>query len=153
MIEGYKCLLTCRCFLPQFKNRADPPTHQFIAFVVLQDDVAVPKIVQCNNCGVLHKIVDVCKSEIQTGRESGATLVTIDDIKMCLGTNLVTILENNAVDLPTWEQVQFIVENEQWGNHVVLKSEIDDKTTTGKILRVLGTNLAKVESFMRDEVM
>ena len=151
-VEGVKCLLTCRCILSQYKNFRDPPFHQFVAFAVVNDGVVQPKLVQCNNCGVLHRVTELCKTDILSGNEDSAALITINDIRACLGENIVSVLDGNNADLPTWELVQFIVENERWGDHAVLSSESISGQKQGKLLRILGKNLVKVESFMTSEV-
>jgi hypothetical protein len=80
-------------------------------------------------------------------------LVTIDDIKGSLPENLVTILDLNQADLPTWEMANFIVENSRWGDIVVLTSDSDDDLRQGKFVRIISEKLAKVETFVREEVI
>jgi hypothetical protein len=63
------------------------------------------------------------------------------------------VLETAQVDLPTWEHALFIVENKLWGDFVVLNSDSDGTSKQGKIVKILGENLLKVETFMRDEVV
>lgn len=150
MSHGQKHLVKCRCVLQQFKNLETPPAHQFVVFSIVQDDgkIAV-KHAQCNNCGVIHKILDLCRSEIITGKESARALITIDEIRPSLHPNFVGILESNSADLATWEAVQYIVENKKWGDFVVLTTELDGDELHGKYLRILGESLCKVESFVR----
>ena len=151
MSTGLKHLIRCRCVMPQFKNLHEPPVHQFIVFSVLDDDdKLVPKFNQCNNCGLVHKVVDVCRSEITT-RENMGSVLTIDDIKPSLAPNLIGILENNVADLTTWEHAQFIFENKRWGEFVVLSTDVESGTRQGKYLQVLGENLFKVNTFSREE--
>jgi hypothetical protein len=146
-------LVTCRCVLPQFKRASSPPQHQFVVFSVIDDDgSARVKFAQCNSCGIVHKVTDICKSEV-VPRESMGSLVTIDDIKASMSQQLTGILEAAGVDLPTWEYAQFICENKLWGLFVVLTTDIADNTRQGKYVRILGENLFKVEVFTRDEVV
>lgn len=153
MIFGQKHLIKCRCVLPQFKNRANPPQHQFVVFSTIDDDVIKHKYVQCNNCGIIHKVVDICKSEIIPGKEMSAALITIDDVKGSLPKTLCDILESSSTDLPTWEHAQFIHENKKWGEFVVLNSEESDGSRSGKYVRILGESLFKVESYDREEIV
>lgn len=148
---GQKHLIKCRCVLPQFKQHRDPPPHHFIVFSVLneEDGNLESKYSQCNNCGVIHKIIDVCKSEIQAGKENMNSLIKLEDIKPCLHANFISILEANNADLSTWEAVQFIVENKQWGNHVVLSTDSENNEVYGKYIKILGESLCKVENFTR----
>lgn len=150
MTSGQKHLIKCRCILQQFKKLQDPPAHQFIVFSVIKDDVVVPKFSQCNNCGLIHKVVDICRSEIQTGKESMNSIIKIEDIKPSLHTNFCNLLESNNCDIATWEAVQFVVENKEWGSFVVLTTDLQGNELHGKYLKVLGESLCKVESFSRN---
>ena len=153
-MRGYKHLLQCRCVLPQFKNQADPPRHQFIVFSAIKDDdTPVVKYAQCNNCGIIHKVVDICKSEVLAGKEAMGSIMKVEDIKVAMHPNLVDILERHACDLPTWEHAQFILENKQWGDFVVLNQEEESGTRQGKYVRIMGESLFKVENYVREEVL
>jgi hypothetical protein len=153
MPTGIKHLVKCRCILPQFKKAFSPPNHQFIVFSVIDDkDNVVPKIVVCNNCGIVHKVVDITKSIIVNGKENLTTLVTAEEIACCLPEKLVSVLDANHVDVPTWEAVKFTFENKQWGNMVVLSGETIDDERTGKYIVLLSETAFRVESFSRKEV-
>ncbi len=152
MMKGQKHLISCRCVLPQFKSKTDPPVHKFIVFSSIDDsDNVVSKFAQCNNCGLVHKVTDICKSTILQGKESFKSILSIDDIKMSVPNQLSVMLEKHNADLPTWEHVSFILENKLWGDHVVLTSEIEDNVKHGKYVRILGENLYKVESFSTEQ--
>lgn len=149
---GIKHLLSCRCVLPQFKSLKDPPRHQFIVFsIVDNEDKLLTKFAQCNNCGVIHKITDVCKSQILLNREEMGTLITIDEVKVGLPKNLKEILDINDCDLPTCELVNFIYENKKWGEIAVLTTDSESGIKSGKYVQILGENLFKVSSFSREE--
>lgn len=150
MSHGQKHLVKCRCVLQQFKQLKEPPVHQFVVFSVVQDDgTVIVKHAQCNNCGVVHRVTDLCKSEILGGKENSKSMITIEDIKPSLHLNYANILESNSADLATWEAVQYAVENKRWGDAVVLTTELDGNEINGKYLRVIGESLCKVESFTR----
>lgn len=154
MPTGLKHLVTCRCVLTQFKRLPRPPQHQFVVFSVVEDTGDVrPRFSQCNNCGIVHKVIDVCRSEVVSGREAMASLPTIDDVKLGMPPRLAEILESSSVDLASWEAAQFALENEQWGSFIVLTTDEEDGTRQGKYLRVLGANMFKIETFMREEVI
>lgn len=152
---GIKHLIRCRCVLPQFKSMQDPPVHQFVVFSAVENDQVEIKYAQCNNCGIVHKILDLCKSEILKNKEELKTITTIQDIEQTLPSNLSNLLHHNKCDLPTWEFVSYIVLNKLWGNFVVLASDFDpdENARTGKYLQILGENLFKVESFLREEIV
>lgn len=147
-MQGLKHLVECNCVLPQFASRPSPPFHQFIVFsIVDEDDRVVPKYAQCNNCGVLHHVVDIHKSEVLAGKENANALVSVEDIKLSLSKEIVDVLTKYNVDLASWEQAQFIIDNERWGEHVVLASEVVNGQRVGKYLQILGRALLKVSTF------
>ena len=131
----------------------DPPQHQFIVFSAIEDDGTFRvRFAQCNNCGIVHKVVDVCRSEV-VSREAMGSLPTVDDIKAGLPAPLANLLEQNDVDLSTWEMAQFILENKQWGNFVVMQTDEEDGLRQGKYVRILSETMFKVETFTREEVI
>jgi hypothetical protein len=77
------------------------------------------------------------------------SLIKIEDIKPSLHPNFVGILESSQADLATWESVQFIVENKQWGQFVVLTNDSEGEEIHGKYIKILGESMCKVETFMR----
>ena len=153
MVTALKHLVTCRCILPQFKRMDDPPQHQFVVFSVIEDDGSLRvRFTQCNNCGIIHKVTEINRSEI-VAKESMASIATIDDVKLSIPPQLALVLEANDVDLSTWELAQFIIENKRWGDFVVLSTDEDAGLRQGKYVRIIGENLFKVETFTRDEVI
>lgn len=150
--RGFRHLIECRCVLPQFKNRKDPPKHKFVVFSILdENDTVEMKYAQCNNCGLIHKVIDICKSEIQLGKENSSSILSIDDIRLSLPKDLSHILEKYRLETPSWEQASFIIENKRWGDFIVLEQEDDGDTRHGKYVRILGESFFKVENFTRDE--
>lgn len=154
MLTGCKHLIKCRCILRQYMNVADPPQHHFIVFSIIEDDVLRPKYAQCNNCGVIHKVTDVCKSEIITGRESSNAIASIDDIRMSLPKRIGELLDAHDADLPTWENVQFIFDEQRWGEYVVLSVDNADPTLKQvKYVRILGENMFRVDTATTSSVL
>lgn len=152
MEKGVKHLVKCRCILPQFKNKQNAPFHQFVVFSILdENDVLATKFAQCNNCGIIHKVVDICKSEILPGRENLGSVLTLDEIKIGLPEQLVAVLEAHQADLSIFEYVRWILENQRWGEHVVLSSDLIDDVRQGKYIRIIGENLFKVDNFVNED--
>jgi len=150
--RGHRHLVECRCVLPQFKARKDPPRHKFVVFsVVDENDKVEIKYAQCNNCGLVHKVTDICTSEIQQSKENSSFILSIDDIKISLPKDLSVILEKYKVDLPSWEQAIFILENKEWGNFIILEQEDEGDSKMGKYVRILGESFFKIENFSRNE--
>ena len=153
-MRGQKHLIKCRCVLPHLKTRENPPQHQLTVFSVIDDnDKIKTKYSQCNNCGLIHKVIDICQSEILTGKDEMKSIVQIDDIKLSLPRNLSDILERHEIDLPSWEQAQFIVENKLWGDFIILAQEEEDGIVHGKYVRILSDSFFKIESFQRNVIL
>lgn len=151
-MRGQKHLIKCRCILQQLKRAKDPPAHQFVVFSVIDDeDRVMAKYAQCPNCGIIHRVTDIGKSEIMSGKENMSSIVTLDELKLSMSDKLVAMLDSNHADLATFEMAKFIVDNQKWGDVVVLNSELDGKTRQGKYVRILGRELFNVDTFSRTE--
>ena len=82
---GLKHLIQCHCILPQYKNRKEPVFHKFPVFSIIDNsDTVIVKYAECNNCGAAHKVYDICKSEILTGRDEVRSQLTREDFKFSL---------------------------------------------------------------------
>jgi hypothetical protein len=150
-----KHLIQCHCILPQFRNRKDPVFHQFVVFSEFdaETDQVIPKLAQCNNCGVIHKIIDICKSEIIHNKEDVTSIVTISDLKMFMPKDVVSILEAHQSDLPTWEQAKFVYDNELWEEKVVITKDEVDGILQIKALIFKDENKLNVKTFTRQEYL
>jgi len=148
---GQKHLITCKCVLPQYRKMAEPPQHKFVVFSVINDDKVIQKYVQCQNCGAVHKVFDICTSEIIKNKDDLPAVITKDDCKAFLPQNLSAILETSDVDIATWEAASFIIENKQWGDFIVLsKDDMGDEKQI-KIVKILSENMFKTEIISRSE--
>ena len=148
--KGTRHLIQCHCILPQYRGKKDPVFHQFIVFSVLDEsDTIVPKYVQCNSCSAVHKVYDICKSEIMVGRDELRSVATIDDVRLGMNKDVQYILDTYSCDLSTWEQTRFAIDNQVWDSTIVItKDELEDETQ-GKILRIISETSFKIESFVR----
>ena len=115
---GQKHAIKCRCILPQFKKREKPIFHEFIVFSTVTDNVFDESFAQCNNCGIVHRVVDFCKSEITT-KENIKSIQTIDDVSFSLKESIVELLKNSNADLATFQEVAFVVENEIYNKKIL----------------------------------
>ena len=102
---------------------------------------------QCNNCGIIHRIIDFCKSEILESKEDLRVIPTIDDISLSLPNDLVRALNSSSVDLATFQLAQFLLEHEKWNSKIVLDKEEVDGFVTGKSLVFLAANKFRIEPF------
>ena len=148
-MQGFKHLIQYHCILPQYRNRPDPVFHQFVVFSTIDDsDTVSPKYVQCNNCSVVHKIYDLCKSEIIAGKDELNSVSTIDDVIYTIPEDIRGVLENYDVDLPTWEHTQFVLQNKVWGTAVILTRDVLEDETQGKLLMIKGPKEFNIETFI-----
>ena len=147
-MQGFKHLIQCHCILPQFKDAADPTFHKFVVFSIIDDsDTVQPKLAQCNNCGVIHKVTDICKSEL-TSKDEARSLPTVEDIKFSLPAELVRVLDSYQCDIATWEQAEWIYLSKVWDQWIVLaKDEDDDGDYHGKRLIFSDDGRFRIEAF------
>ena len=96
------------------------------------------------NSFIINEIVKKIKSKIQIG----GGIRTIDDIKLSLPNDIVDLLNSYSCLLPTWEQAEFIFQEQDWGAEIVLTREELDEIVTGKLLKIENGTAFKVESFM-----
>ena len=152
--KGFRHLVQCHCILPQYRGNENPVFHRFTVFsIVDKNDEVVDKFQQCPNCGVVHKIFDICKSEILIGSESGYALTTIDDIKISLPEKVCDVLEKNKCDISVWENVDYILQNELWGQKVSLTRDQVNESIVTKFLRIDGENKLKIETQESSQVI
>jgi len=147
-VQGVKHLIQCHCILPQFKNSSEPVFHKFTVFSVIDDsDTVQPKFAQCNNCGILHKITDVCRSEL-TSREDAKSLPSIEDIKFSIPADLTRVLETYQCDIATWEQAEWIYLTKAWDQWITLARDEDESGDThGKRLIFTDDGRFRIEAF------
>ena len=150
---GQKHLIECRCILPQFRKSPTPVFHKFTVFSVISNDVVEPKYVQCNNCNLVHKVYDLCKSEILPGRDELRNVVTKEEVAFSLPEDVRNLLETYDCDLPIWEHIAFVLEEEQWEQRVILTREKVEEETVGKSLVIKGPNKFKLENYINREIV
>ena len=151
-MRGLKHLVQCHCILPQFKNRNEPIFHKFVVFSESNDnDEIVQKFSRCNNCGVIHKIVDFCKSEIAHGVDDAMAVSSEDDMREFLPERLCNILDTHLCDTATWEQVTDIVSNEEWGAAVIISRQTVAGSTQIKKILIKGIETFKIETNLRED--
>jgi hypothetical protein len=156
MKKGIKHLIECHCTLAIYKGRDVPQTyHKFPVYSKFDKfENIIEKVVQCNNCQVLHKIVDLCKSEILGGKDELIISLSIDDLSMQLTTKLSNILIQNNCDKSTFEHVIDILDEERWGEIIILKRQIIDDKQHIKTLEILSADRIKIaNNVIEDEII
>lgn len=154
-MQGYKHLIECHCVLPQYRKMENPIFHKFVAFSVLDDDGNVlPKTVQCNNCGAIHKVVDICVSEIVPGKDEAKSVLTKSDVSRSLPEQLATLLEEYQLEVADYECAKFIIENEKWGSTITLSKEVEESGGyAGKSLNFVGPNKYRIDPFFATDTV
>jgi hypothetical protein len=152
MLEYIKHLVQCNCVLKQFELIEPPVFHKFVVFSVVNEDVSIkPSYAKCNNCGGIHRVTEVGVSE-KLRRESAPTIPDAEEIKTSLPEKLVGMLLKYSLELPTWQEIKFIYENEMWGRPVILHREQEGEERYGKYLVIAGKSLWKIDSFSTEDV-
>lgn len=146
-MEGQKHAIKCRCILPQFKKRKDPIFHEFVVFSIVENGNFNETFVQCNNCGIVHKVIDFCRSEIIESKENLRTVQTISDVALSLPADVVQLLEASNADLATYQEISFIIENEIHDKKILLEKEIVEDYAVGKFISLKQNGRFKVEPF------
>lgn len=149
---GYKHLIECHCVLPQYRDRKKTIYHKFAVFSEVDDsDTVVPTCVQCNNCGTVHQIYDICKSEICPGKDESRSVEKREDVCISLPKALVELFESYSLEVVDYQYARFVLENKRWGTTIILSSESSGEKKEGKILRFLSEEKFRVEPFTRLE--
>ena len=127
-----------------------PVFHKFSVFSVIdENNTMIPKFVSCNNCGVTHKVVDVCKTEIVISREDEITSqMSKEDLKHSIPSSLYELLESYDRGVHDFEHAQFIIDNKKWEDFIILKREEVDDTIQGKLVRFKSEDKFIVETFL-----
>ena len=153
-MKGLKHLIQCHCILPQYKSRENPVFHKFPVFSIIDEsDTVVTKYAECNNCGAAHKVFDICKSEILTGRDEVRTQMSIDDFKFSLPSDVFELLNQYEKELPDFEMTQYIIDNKKWDSTIVLSREEMDDSIQGKILRFMSDDKFRIESYVHKDTI
>ena len=153
-MQGLKHLIQCHCILPQYRKRNDPVFHKFVVFSTIdENDSVVHKLAQCNNCNAIHKIVDICKSELIPGKESSLSVTTIEDLKISMNEEISNVLESFNVDLATWEETQFVIDNKLFDRQITLTKEEVDGKILGKALKIKESGILRIDPFSIDLIL
>lgn len=136
-MQGIKHLVECNCVLPQFRKLKNPIFHKIEVFSVVDDeDIFKEKFIVCDNCGVVHKVTEIGKTEIQTKHESITSVRTLAEISLSLDDGIANILKQNGAHVSTWEYVEYIIDNNISGLPVVVSRETINGKTNIKYLEL-----------------
>lgn len=153
MRTGQRHLVQCQCVLPQYRKLKNPVFHKFTVFSIINSDVVEPKYVQCNNCGAVHKVYDICKSEIIPGKDELRSVTTIQELSIFIPSDLRQLLETYNCDITVWEHIRFLLEEQRWGDRVVITRETINDEITGKILTIAARDRFTLENYIIRETL
>lgn len=146
-MKGYKHIVECHCILPQFRNRNNAPWHKFIVFSIIDEgDTVIPKHAKCNNCGVVHNVFDIGRSEVLQGQETGAVM-EIEDVKTMIPDSVSRMLVTYNCDVATWENTLFVLQNNKFPSSIVLERKEEGGIISGKILDMKGYNMYSIRPY------
>jgi len=136
-----KHLIECQCTLSIFKNNTQPVYHKIpvVSFFDVNNDLK-EKYVICNNCGIIHRVYELLKSEIKWGIEDLKSLVnTKEDIEQNLNflgkESIVNLLNKENVDVSIWELAEYIIEH-NLSDTIVLQRTESDNNIVYKLLEI-----------------
>ena len=153
-MQGIKHYIECHCVLPQYRNTKKPIYFGFNVFSKMDEgNNVICRLAQCPNCGVIHKVYDVCQSEIMAGKDESAAVRTLSDVKLSIPENFVELLETHSCEFADYEKLEFILENKVWSEFIVLNKDYEENNRVGKLLRFSELGKPKVEPFMSTELI
>ena len=127
-----KHLIECQCTLSIFKNKNTLIYHKIpvVSFYDDNEDL-MEKYIICDNCGVVHRVYEIFKSEIKWGMENLKSLVNnkediIQNFIFLGHEKIIELLEKEKAYLSDWEIAEYIIENEKSGTLVLHKKESDN---------------------------
>lgn len=153
MSRGHKHIVKCKCILQQHKTQKEPQFYAFKVFSVVSDeDVVEVSYAQCPNCGVIHKVTDICVSEI-VSREEMKSLETIDEIKSSLPEKLLRALASTEkdIDIATWQDIKFTLDNQDFGKNIILTITRESGDVVYKFLTIFSETLFRVQTKVSKE--
>ena len=146
-MAGTKHLIQCHCVLPQYRKLSEPVFHKFVVYSKINEkDEIESKLVRCNNCDAVHRVIDFCKSEIVTKIEDTDVIIDEEEIKLGLPDKIINILEKNNSDLATYEAIDDILEEELWNTEVVISRQTQGEKINLKILQIKGESKFRLKS-------
>jgi hypothetical protein len=148
MKTGIKHLIECHCTLKIYQKSEKTIYHKFPVYSKYDAESGriVKKIAQCNNCKTLHNVYDICKSElIPGGKDVDKTIISKEDIVVQLPSKIGNFLTGQDCDITIFEHVLDIIDNEAWGENIVLTREIINEETHVKILQIISENKFKIK--------
>jgi hypothetical protein len=146
-VPGIKHLIECHCVLAIYRNSEKIINHKFPVYSKIDEKGnIIKKLVKCNNCEAVHLINEFCRSEIKPGKDQTQITINKDDLKYMLPEKIGNFLEKVDADIATYEQVIDIIDEERWGESVIIKRDVVGEDQHVKFLKLKSSTVFKIES-------
>ena len=146
-MPGVKHLIDCHCYLKIFGNSENQVNHKFPVYSKFDTDgKVITKLQKCNNCESLHYVYDLCKSELKPGKDNTTVTLSFEDLAMMLPERLANSLVKNGCSLADMEHAIDILEEERWGEILVLKRDIISEEEQVKILKIFSESKFQLDT-------
>ena len=146
-MPGFKHLIECHCTLKIYDKKNNLVNHKFPVYSKIKESGGVvPKIVKCNNCEAVHKVTDFCVSELMPGKDQTSVISDVEEISLSLPDKLVNTLRKLECDISCYEHCLDIIEEERWGEFVVLRRDIIDEKENLKLIFINSENRFKIQT-------
>lgn len=141
-------LVECHCVLPIYKNKHPIFYHKFAVYSKIDKKTGkvLPKYVNCNNCGVTHYVLELCRSDIKIGKEDIVSIRTIKDIKISIPEKIVVLLDEYNSQIDIYEEVEDVIHNDLYPRSIVINREVIDENQHYKILNLSSKDKYKILS-------
>lgn len=135
---GIKHLVECHCTLPLYKGMQDIIYHKILVYSKFNsNEKIVEKIVNCENCGLIHKVFDICRSNIvKDGNEENNSSVTIEELELEIPDKLINILRNNNCTIPIYEEIIDALDHNVNDHNIIIKRDLIEGIYHVKILNI-----------------
>lgn len=145
---GQKHMIECHCILPIYKNKSEPIYHKFTVYSKFdENNKIIPKYQKCNNCGTVHFVYEICKSDVKIGKEDTSNLcLSIKDLSIGFSDKLVKILEDYNCEIDVYEIIEDVFHEKIFPFDIILKREIIDEEYNIKILTISGNDNFKIKT-------
>mgnify|MGYP001429106441 CR=1 FL=1 len=146
-MTGQKHLIECHCYLKLFSGNDKKINHKFAVYSKFDNDgKVIPKLQKCNNCDALHYVYDICKSELRAGKDETSVTLDIEEMMLMLPERLSNIFIKNRCSLADIEHALDIIDEERWGEHIIMRRDIIDEEEQIKLVKIIDEKRFQIET-------
>ena len=146
-------LIECQCILPVYNKVEKPVYHNFVVFSLIEEGTLEEKYVECNNCGIIHKIKDFNKSDFISDTTNYKNLVVNkEDLSYNMPAKYLEFLTSKKIEeIYIWEKINYLLDNNIEEEVIFNRSKVDNFIIC-EIIQVIDKDNFKLkrEKFQRD---